>query len=116
MGLASSVRDRRGERRNAIGRLFEGQNLQGSEHGLDLSRETGRSFLRGAVAQLGSNNDAGRHLRFTDLSDPLRHIALRVTDHSDTMFVIEQVAHQSSTERGTHESRRSRGKSSLVGA
>ena len=79
---------------HAVSRLLERQNLDGSEDGLNLSRETCRSLLGGAVPQFGGDDDAGRYLSFTDISDVCRHAALRTADHLGDDIGIEQVAHQ----------------------
>ena len=60
------------------GGIFEGQHLQGSEHGLEVGRETSRSFLGGAVPQFGRDDDDGRHVRLTYVSDALRHTVYTV--------------------------------------
>ena len=64
-----------------VGGVFEGQNLERSEHRLKLCRKGGRSFLRRTVPEFGGDDDAGRHLRLTYLSDPLSHTSLRVSAH-----------------------------------
>jgi hypothetical protein len=64
----------------AVGGFFEGQNVHGAEHGLDLSRKARRSLLGGDLTQLRGDDDAGRHLRFTDVANAVGHAALRIAD------------------------------------
>ncbi len=63
-----------------VGGFFKGQYFDGAEHGLDLSSEARRSPLGGPETQLGSYNNAGRHLRFTYIANAVRYAAVRIPD------------------------------------
>jgi hypothetical protein len=77
---------------HAISGVFEGESLQGLEHGLDLSRETGRSFFgnrRGIRDQLRSGRDRD-HATALPRIGAARQVAERTdaagTHHRDTRY------------------------------
>jgi hypothetical protein len=61
-----------------IGRLFEGKYLDRSQNRLQLGRQARGLPFRGSEAELGSDDDARTHLRFSDFLDASGRPALRI--------------------------------------